>query len=209
MSHATKKRDLLVLTADGQMQAAVAGILSRHRALRLRPFTFDIHRHPDHDSGCLVDGIEFVKPFTATHRHALIVFDREGCGRETRSALELEQSMEVKLAAVGWTDRARVLALDPELEIWVWSDSPHVDAAIGGPPKPALRDWLREAGFLRAGQVKPDRPKEALDAALRRARKARSAELFRVLAEKVSFARCTDRAFLKLKTLLQDWFSEE
>jgi hypothetical protein len=188
------------------MQAAAEGIFARHHALGIRPVDAEVRRHPHHDSGCCGEGADFFKPFVSEYQHALLMFDREGCGREMLSAEELERQAEAELVAKGWPDRAAVIVLDPELEIWVWSDSPHVDAQIGWSGQPGLRDWLRGAGFLQAGQVKPARPKEALEAALRKSRKARSATLFRALAEKVSLSRCTDRAFLKLKSTLQTWF---
>jgi len=58
------------------------------------------------------------------------------------------------------------------------------------------------------GQPKPPRPKDALEAALRVAQEPKSPALYGSLAGKVSLTRCTDRAFLKLKTVLQSWFSE-
>jgi hypothetical protein len=206
MSRAAAQRDLFVLVSDGQMQAAVEGICARHQALGIRPLDAEIRRHPRQDAGCCGEGAAFFKPFVSEYRYALLMLDREGCGRETLSPEELEQQAEAELAGSGWPGRAAAVVLDPELEIWVWSDSPHVDAQIGWSGQPALREWLREAGFLEPQQVKPARPKEALEAALRKMRKPRSAALFRTLADKVSLSRCTDRAFLKLKATLQTWF---
>jgi len=60
--------------------------------------------------------------------------------------------------------------------------------------------------LLEDGQNKPSDPKEAMDAALRRAQKARSSSLYLQLAQKVSFERCDDPAFLKFKKTLSTWF---
>ena len=53
---------------------------------------------------------------------------------------------------------------------------------------------------------KPVRPKEAAEAALRKVRRPRSSNIYRKLAEVVSLQLCTDPAFLKLKSILQNWF---
>jgi hypothetical protein len=150
-----------------------------------------------------------VTAFVRSYAHALLLFDREGCGREKDSPEEIERELESKLKTVGWNDRAAVIVLDPELEIWVWSESPHVDYQLGwGGRKMNLRTWLRKQQLLKPRQQKPDRPKEALEAALAVVRLPRSSAIYRALAEKVSLARCSDRAFLKLKAILQFWFAE-
>jgi len=46
-----------------------------------------------------------------------------------------------------------------------------------------------------------------MEAALRVVRKPRSSVLYQRLAQKISFGRCTDEAFHKFKTTLQNWFS--
>ena len=66
-----------------------------------------------------------------------------------------------------------------------------------------------EQGLLEEGEVKPRRPKEALQAALREARIPRSSSLYQRIAEKVSLRECEDRAFLKFKDILKDWFPRD
>jgi hypothetical protein len=99
--------------------------------------------------------------------------------------------------------------LEPELEIWVWSDSPHVAEILGWKNKQTdLKTWLIKKGFLQEGELKPSKPKESMEAVLKEVRKPRSSMLYRRLAEKVSFGRCSDEAFKKLKSTLQNWFSK-
>lgn len=71
-----------------------------------------------------------------------------------------------------------------------------------------LRAWLESRDFWRAAAPKPTRPKEAMEAVLRHNKKPRSSAVYRGLAEKVSFKRCTDRSFLKLTACLQRWVGE-
>lgn len=64
-----------------------------------------------------------------------------------------------------------------------------------------------EQRFLLSDGSKPERPKEAMEQALRMVRLPRSSALYRQLAQQVSLARCTDASFLKFKALLQNWFA--
>jgi len=75
--------------------------------------------------------------------------------------------------------------------------------------EPGVRVWLVRKGLLQADQRKPLRPKDAVEGALRVARKRRSSSIYRQLAEKVSFSRCEDPAFVKLETVLRSWFAAE
>ncbi len=204
----SNKKDLLVLVADRNMEAMLKGILTRNKSLDLRDFQFDIRRHPEKDPGCRVNGVGYLQPFVNQYNHALIIFDMEGCGCNHESVSDIEHEIGKNLKITGWNDKAAVIIIEPELEIWVWSDSPHVDEALGWDSNDTnCFDWLIEQGFIAEGQIKPDRPKEALEAALRFIHKPRSSSIYQYLAEKVSLQRCSDRSFLKLKTILHNWFS--
>lgn len=207
MKVGTGRKDLICLVADRDMEQFVKATLARHRALGIREVTSDIRIHPERDPACLRRGHDFLRPFVNRYAHALVALDREGCGREGSSREELEIEIERYLRNNGWQDRAAALVLDPELEIWVWSKSPHVDAVLGwSRRRPGLRTWLEQEGFLASCNVKPERPKEAMERALRLAGKARSSDLYRGIAEKVSLSSCVDPTFLKLKETLRRWF---
>jgi hypothetical protein len=204
------QKDLLVLVADKNAESAVRGLLTRSRSLEIREIAVDIYLHPEKDSGCLTRGQDFLRPFINSHAHALILFDREGSGQEQETRAALENEVEKRLEASGWEGRSAAIVFDPELDIWVWSDSPHVEKILSWRDRdPDLRSWLRQQGLLIGGHTKPERPKEALEKALREVRKPRSSELYRRLAEHVSLSRCRDPAFLKFKETLRKWFPEE
>lgn len=115
--------------------------------------------------------------------------------------------MESRLSQSGWGERASVVVPDPELETRVWSDSPQVSEVLGWAGKqPDLVTWLISKRLLAPDEIKPDRPKEAMDLALREVRKSKSSALFQQLAQSVSLERCGDPAFLKLKNILRRWF---
>lgn len=199
--------DLIVLVPGRNEKATLEGILSRPVALRVSPLQYSIDTHPGRDPGCRMRAADHLMSAVDLYRHAIVLFDLEGSGAEDTPAVELEMAVEQKLSQAGWQDRAACIVIDPELEIWLWSDSPHVDASLGwqGRP-PGLREWLRKQGYLTGSAVKPSRPKEAVEAAMQLSGKRRSSAIYQTLAGQVSLSRCQDRAFLKFKSVLQAWF---
>ena len=69
-----------------------------------------------------------------------------------------------------------------------------------------IRPWLASESFIFTADGKPARPKEALEAAFRRAQTPRSSERYEHVASKISKTRCKDEAFLRLRTSLVAWF---
>ena len=206
MSGTAARKDLIVLVADQDMKATLEGLLVRTESLGIRPITFEVLPHPRHDAGCRTQSAEFLRPFTNRFIQCLVLFDHEGCGEEQSAATELEDSVNERLAKSGWGARSNVIVLEPELEVWIWSDSSAVDQCCGwtGQSLP-LREWIAEQ-FPFQDNGKPIRPKEAFRAILRQTGKIPSSSLFRELATKVGLKRCQDRAFLRLKATLADWF---
>ena len=129
--------------------------------------------------------------FPEEYRNGLLIFDHAGSGLEQRPHLDIQDELNGQFVnSTEWGDRARALVLSPELEVWVWSDSPHVDEIAGwSGQQPTLRQWLVDKGWIQQITAKPERPKEAFEAALRRARKSRSSSLYRKIAQAV-FAEC-------------------
>jgi hypothetical protein len=200
--------DLYVLVADLDQEQAIRALLEHRTAsLGIRPGRTEVRKHPQHDGGCYRQASALLRTMQSQAAHALVVFDREGSGAEDKAASEIEADLERRLDISGWDGRARVVVIDPETEIWLWSDSPHVATALGWTAGEAdLRQWLTGRGFLAAGQVKPARPKEAMLAVLRETRVKPSAAIFGEAARKVSLDRCQDRSFLRFRQILRDWF---
>ena len=201
-------KDLIVLVADGNIAASFKGIATRTDSLAIRDVQFDVYVSQNHDPGCLLRSNDFLQSFARQYKYALVIFDKDGCGRKqvTREALEIE--VEDRLASTGWQARGKAVVIDPELEAWVWSDFPHVADILGWQAGlPSLRNRLIETGFLTGSQIKPEKPKEAVEAILRQVRKPRSSSIYKQLAETVGLHRCSDPAFLKLKSTLQGWFA--
>jgi len=200
-----KKKDLVVLVADKNMEAAIQALLQRPQALGIRPISADVFVHVHHDPGVLNEAHKFLAPFAKQYAYALVMFDRQGCGSE-EPAEDLGEKVQSRLNDAGWIERSAVVVLDPELEIWVWSDSPHVPEALGV-SSDDLVSLLRK--HRPEGQVKPNHPKEAMEEALLRSRTPRSSSIYSWLAQRVSLSRCTDQAFVQLRACLQQWFPPE
>ncbi len=196
---------MIILVADKDMEAAVSQLLQRHSAMGIRPITADVFVHPHHDPGVFNEAHEFLSPFVAQYSYALVMFDLEGSGHK-EDPEKLASELQSRLDVVGWLDRSMVIVLNPELEIWIWSDSPHVAETLGLSSEELTR-LLAE--FRPIGQKKPSRPKEAMEQALRRSETPRSSSIYSKIARGVSLSRCTDSAFLHLKANLQEWFPRQ
>ena len=195
-----------MLVPDCNYEKGLGALLQRPESLAIRPISFGIYVHMHRDPGCLLEAHEFLRGLAGEFRYALVLFDREGCGRHGhRDAIEAE--VQARLDQAGWRGRNRVLVTEPELDVWVWSDSPHVERALGWPAqRPALRDWLQERGLLSGGQMKPRYPKEAMQEVLRKTSRPRSASIYAELGKRVSVQRCVDPTFQELKEVLRGWF---
>ncbi len=204
------EKDLIILAADKDMENALRGLLPRHQSLSIRAITVDIFVDSQHDPACAQRGVSFLSIFSQQYRHGLLIFDHQGSGQEIIHPRALQERLNHDFAGSSWGERAQAIVLSPELEAWVWSNSPHIEDIVGWRDQSiSLKDWLTEQGLLKEGEGKPARPKEAFQAALYQAQTRRSASLYRQLAEKVSFQRCQDAAFLELRAILSKWFPAE
>ncbi len=191
------------------MRFTLRALLGRPQSLGTRPIDAEVQFHPRRDPGVFREGHDFLRSWQTRASHALVMFDREGCGSaHSREALEAE--VEGRLDQSGWKERCATIVIDPELEAWFWSDSPHVEEALGWlTGRSQLEDWLIGKGYLHQRRQKPTKPKEAVEAALRLCRTPYSPSIYYDLATRVSFERCVDAAFLKLRSVLQQWFPRE
>lgn len=201
--------DLVCLLADKSIEATIDSILRRPNALGIRTIEFETVVHPRRDPGCFHEAAELLAGYTSRARQALIVLDRAWMGAPSDSAADLLASLEEALDRVGPVDWAHAVVIDPELEAWVFSDSPHVSNALGWPTSTAeMRAALENEGLWASGHLKPSDPKAAVDWVLRRAKRPRSSSIYRALASNVGFKRCSDPSFLRLGDLLRGWFGK-
>ena len=149
-----------------------------------------------------------LRPYQSSHQHAIVVLDCEWDGSPGKAAIEAH--ITEQLVASGWADGAvKVIAIDPELENWLWQDKPQVAQALRYKGQPPLRQLLADKGLWPLDAVKPPRPKEAAQWVLRQTRQPRSSAIYQQLAAQVSTRGCTDAAFGELHATLQAWFAPE
>jgi hypothetical protein len=200
-------KDLIVLVADKNMEFTVKGILQRNESVNIRGISYKIMRHSQNDPGVYRAAHDFLRIYVNEYRYAIVMLDREGCGCADNS-VDIGRQIQSRLDNSGWNERSAVIILDPELEIWVWSDSPEVANCIGWSHN-ELRGWLHSHGDLSSDTYKPRNPKIILENVLKIKNIPRSSSIYYKLATRVSFNRCTDSAFLKFKNTLQHWFSAD
>ena len=198
--------DLVCLVADSDMKAAIDQLLKRPESLGTRVFKYKVVPHDKHDPGCFKYYEEILNGYCSTAEHALVILDYEGSGGPASNGSELEEKLEQSLNnryEEGW---ARAVVIEPELEAWVFSTSHHVAKVLGWSSNKNLRSSLESTGLWKPDQPKPSDPKAALYKALRHQNLPPSSSIFRQLAEKVSTRSCKDRSFVRMRTLLQNWF---
>jgi hypothetical protein len=208
-------RPCVILVADGNMAAAFRGWFSReqwHLGLGCAPFDFDgsvggdlIVDEGGNDPGVYTKGHELLRPYQHSHERALVVLDTEWEGSPGK--VVIEERITTNLVASGWAaDAVKVIAIDPELENWLWQDNPNVARVLKYEGHPGLRQWLEQNNRWPQGVAKPPRPKEAAEWVLRQTRQPRSSSIYQKLAERISIGGCTDPAFLAMHAQLRAWF---
>lgn len=211
----TTKRPCAMLVADSNMAAAFSGYFNRerwHLSLGCAPFDFNPEIGGDlivdeggNDPGVYNKGHELLRPYQRSHRRALVVLDCEWGGSPGKAAIE--QHITVNLINSGWQeDAVKVIAIEPELEIWLWQDKPQVAKALRYRGAEPLRQWLERSGWWPPGVAKPPRPKEAAEWVLKQTRQPRSCAIYEDLARGISSKGCTDTAFADLHRTLCTWF---
>lgn len=198
-------KDIVFLVADKNAQFAMKGAMERPEALGIRPVEFEFRVHPGRDGGVRKSGPEVLALEYSRFQYGLLLMDYEGSGTDSPDAVALEAELDHRLQ-VKWQGKAKAIVIEPELDVWVWGSDNAVEEAIEWPTGASIRDWLQGRGFAFDANNKPNRPKEALEAALRLPRQPRSSALYQRIAGKISLRRCKDSAFARLRTQLTAWF---
>ena len=203
------RRDLVLLVPDRNIEYGLRGLLGRPHAIGTRSIDFQPYVHPRRDPACARDSANFLRPFIHEFRHALVVLDFDGSGRADVTSTELAEEVRADLAANGWDERAAVTVIDPEVEAWVFSPSPNVEACLGWPRnKGRVRRWLEMHALWTGSDPKPRQPREALERVLREIGRPRSSTIYECPGKRVSVRQCTDPSFVQMLATLSAWFPE-
>lgn len=211
----TAKRPCVILVADSNMAAAFRGYFSRDRwDLRLGCAQFEISTEiggdlivdeGGNDPGVFTRGHELLRAYQRTHERALVVLDCEWDGSPGRAVI-VERITE-RLVESGWAPEAvKVIAIEPELENWLWQDKPQVADVLRYRGGVNLRQHLADHGWWPIDAAKPPRPKEAAEWVLRQTGLPRASAIYQRLAGLVSIHGCSDAAFVEMHGALKAWF---
>ena len=205
--------ELIILAADGTMAAVLRAFFERqfHHALTCAPFHFDPTNDIFYDPLNTDGGVhrrchDILRPYLNTHRRALVVLDQKFGGE--RPAGEVRADIERRLNSNGWHGRAAVVVIDPELEVLLWQDNPHVERALRH-SGPSLRQVLAQDGRWPPKAEKPPAPKEVMQALIRANRAGPSMVVYSQIARAVSTAGCIDPAFHRIRDMFRAWFPVE
>lgn len=207
------KRDCMFFVADSNMAETFKGFLTRsqfHQSLGCAAFAFDPLQDIRHAGG-IYDTLHtqagyLLRGYQTTHNRLVVAQDCSFSGSPGQATILANVSRQ--LQSVGWADRAFiVLAIDPELEQWIWQDSVHVEAVLKHTRPPSLREMLEQQGRWPNGKPKPPSPKETLEAVIRNNRGLRrSSAIYGEISRKVSVRNCQDSEFQRLVAQLRAWF---
>jgi hypothetical protein len=200
--------DLIVSVADSYQEQVMNALLPRvPRVSGTRPFSFQVIRNIENDSGSYTASHEFLRDYINQYSFALVLMDFEGTGVEhIKTRNEIETDVEHLLNINGWQDRNCVAVIEPEIENWIWVDSPHMQRAMGWDKAESLYNWARQNGKIQVDRTKPNRPKETFQEALRIIQTPTSSSIYKDIADHVTYRRCTDEAFIKVIDHLKAWF---
>ena len=198
-------RDLVLLVPDKNTEATIRGALGRHQALGIRQVDFQILVEQGRDGGVRRRGAQVLSVLRGQYSHAAIVMDYEGSGADVGRP-ELEAQLDNALSG-SWGSRAKAVVIEPEVDAWMWGAEVHLRSTMNWEFDQGIRAWLETQAFAFGDNGKPVRPKEALEAAFRRAKIPRSSARYEHVAQRISLANCTDPAFLRLRTALVNWFA--
>lgn len=115
-------KDLFVLTADSDAEAALRSILVRHKDLGIRPIEVDVKRFPGRDSGMVREGPEIARAMVkkADYLHLILIWDHDGSGWHARDPKQAVAAIQQRLDGITWAKRSAAIVAVPEIEEWIW-----------------------------------------------------------------------------------------
>jgi len=210
------KRDCVFFVADKTMRETFLGFLSREdrdEQLGCGAFTFDpaedlFFAAGQNDCGLNKRADALLSAFLHSHQKVVVALDCEWDGSPGQVAII--QNISTQLLGSGWAaDDVIVIAIEPELEQWIWQDSPVLADELRMDAPQGLKAALSARGLWPQDAAKPPSPKE-LFIQLRRENNVKlSSSVFKRIAANVPVAACQDSEFRRLVNQLQLWFPAE
>jgi len=206
-------RPLLFMVADKNMENALRGFFERnhwYKAIECAPIDFNPSRDilvaaGQNDPGIYVRANELLGNYSRKYDHVVVMVDAAWEGSPGAEAIR--SKVRGHILNAGWQPGAGLeLVLQPEVDVWLWSPSPHAAAAMGWPSWSELKEALEQEKFPMDALGKPVNPKAAAEWALRKRKKPRSSTIYKQVTSRVSLGRCRDPAMLALVAAMKRWF---
>jgi NADH:ubiquinone oxidoreductase subunit len=204
-------KDLFVFTADADALAAIRAVLSRPRAIGIRPIASVVDRHYGRDPGMIKDGPELIRELVSKteFQKVILIWDYHGSG-ESKPPAQSRDEIRRRLRQVTWEDRSEAVVIVPELEEWLWHDQ----AALAGRLHTSVTDLQQHIqNFADKQNVAPETcrgefPKELFEHCLYRVyrRKPLQEDFERIAATADLAAWQTSATFAGLAEILRGWF---
>jgi hypothetical protein len=201
------KLDLVVLVADSMMRSMVEQLLrKRTSSLGIRKIAFDVLTHPNKDPGVYKDSCSFLRGYLSSAEHAVVILDCAWEGNY-KDRIAVEDKIEADFENTFTEGWGRAIAIEPELENWIFATEAHLKDAIGWTDEDSTpKSWLISEGLWTLNEPKPSDPKAALERLCKRQRIILTGSIHAHIASHSGFRDCIDPAFLKLRELLTEWF---
>jgi hypothetical protein len=171
-------KDLVALVPDKNVKFGIEGLFSRFKSLSIKPISYDVFVHPQHDPGIFHGAADFLRAYSNEYSYSLVFLDYEGSGQETIPPDEIAKKIKVKIERSGWLNRVEIIVFIPEFEVWMWTNSPHIAKVLGWNNYLRLKNWLVHQGLWEENTLKPKRPKEALEVSLQKTGIPRSSSIY-------------------------------
>ncbi len=209
-------KDLLIVTADNSIKAALCGFFEREgwwNAVGCGRFSIDPQNDIKAAQGLNDPGLyrragDLLQPLAPEYRHVLVILDGEWEGAPS-DPHAIRDAVENHIESAGWAkgDGCGIVIV-PELEIWLWADSPHLASLLNFPDFASLRQHVQtNSDAWPVGSAKPADPEEALKVVCRNAPVTpKNPSLFRHVCRAVGTKHCADPAVARLFDALRTWF---
>jgi phenylpyruvate tautomerase PptA (4-oxalocrotonate tautomerase family) len=210
------KRDCVFFLADKTMRETFLGFLEREdreRELGCGNFSFDpaedlFFAAGQNDPGLNKRAAALLDVFLHSHKKAVVVLDCEWEGSPGQA--QIIHNITRQLHESGWKpEDVIVIAIDPELEQWIWQDSPVLAEELRIDDSQGLKSVLNQRGLWPQEAAKPPSPKALFDQLRRENNVKMSSAIFKRIATKVPVSQCQDSEFRRLTAKLREWFPAE
>ncbi|MCK5664529.1 MAG: hypothetical protein KAI17_13650 [Thiotrichaceae bacterium] len=171
----------------------------------------DINKMPvQNDYGVWKNVHKYLAPLKTSYEKAVILLDAQFPG--SPGADIIKQDITENMLASGWQQEDFTIGIfDPELEALLWQANIDLLADIikFQTQQIGLSQWLIDEGWLQEGVIVPEKPKEALEAAIKlnlAGKNIRHSVVCKQFAQHSKLEDCIDLGFKVLVQQFQSWF---